>query len=129
MEYYSVIKKNGLPWGSDGKESTCNVGDLGWRPGFNPWVRKIPWRRERLPTRVFWSGEFHGLYSPWSHKESDMTEQLSFFKVLKDNYCRPGKVLKKHLKCFCIVQYKTIQDFCVVQEGDTEIDSLHTLLR
>ena len=28
------------------------------------WVGKIPWRRERLPTPVFWSGEFHGLYSP-----------------------------------------------------------------
>ena len=24
----------------------------------------IPWRRERLPTPVFWSGELHGLYSP-----------------------------------------------------------------
>ena len=36
MEYYSVIKKNGLPWGSDGKESTCNVGDLGWRPEVDP---------------------------------------------------------------------------------------------
>ena len=38
------------------------------------WVGKIPWRRERLPTPVFWPGEFHGLYSPWSHKKSDMTE-------------------------------------------------------
>ena len=28
------------------------------------WVRKIPWRRERLPTPVFWPEEFHGLYSP-----------------------------------------------------------------
>ena len=26
-------------------------------------VGKIPWRRERLPTPVFWPGEFHGLYS------------------------------------------------------------------
>ena len=34
------------------------------RPGFDPWVWKIPWNRERLPT-VFWPGEFHGLYSPW----------------------------------------------------------------
>ena len=41
------------------------------------WVGKIPWRRERLPTPVFWPGEFHGLYSPWGHKELDMTEQLS----------------------------------------------------
>ena len=39
--------------------------------------KKIPWRRERLPTPVFWSGEFHGLYSPWGHKESDTNEQLS----------------------------------------------------
>ena len=34
------------------------------RPGFNPWVGKMPWRREKLPTPVFWPGEFHGLYSP-----------------------------------------------------------------
>ena len=40
-------------------------------------VGKIPWRRERLPTPVFWLVEFHGLYSPWGHKESDTTEQLS----------------------------------------------------
>ena len=33
------------------------------RPGFNPWVGKMPWRRERLPTPVFWPREFHGLYS------------------------------------------------------------------
>ena len=42
-----------------------------------PWVGKIPWRRERLPTPVFWPAEFHGLYSPRGRKESDMTEQLS----------------------------------------------------
>ena len=33
------------------------------RPGFDSWVGKIPWRRERLPTPVFWPGEFYGLYS------------------------------------------------------------------
>ena len=44
------------------------------KPGFDPWVGNIPWRREWLPTPVFWPGEFHGLYSPCSCKESDMTE-------------------------------------------------------
>jgi len=39
----------------------------------------ISWRRERLPTPVSWLGEFHGLYSPWGHKESDMIEQLSLY--------------------------------------------------
>ena len=30
-----------------------------WETGFDPWVGKIPWRRERLPTPVFWPGEFY----------------------------------------------------------------------
>ena len=47
------------------------------RPGFDPWVGKIPWRSQRLPTLVLWPGEFHGLYSPGDHKESDTTERLS----------------------------------------------------
>ena len=49
----------------------------------DPWVGKTPWRRERLPTPVFWPGEFHGLYSPRGRKESDMTEQLSLSFILK----------------------------------------------
>ena len=45
------------------------------------WVRslgwKITWRRERLPSPLFWPGELHELYSPWGRKKSDTTEQLS----------------------------------------------------
>ena len=63
------------PGGSDGKESTCNAGDL---------VGKIPWRREWQPTPVFLPGEFHGQrslagYSPRGHKESDTTEHARSF--------------------------------------------------
>ena len=47
------------------------------RPAFNPWVGKIPWKREKLSTPVFWPREFYGLCSPWGCKESDMTEWLS----------------------------------------------------
>ena len=46
------------------------------------WVGKIPWRRKRLRSPVFWPGEFQGLYSPWGRKESDMTERLSLHIVL-----------------------------------------------
>ena len=35
------------------------------RPEFDPWVGKIHWRRERLPTSIFWPGEFHRLESVW----------------------------------------------------------------
>ena len=44
---------------------------------FDPWVGKIPWRREWLPTPIFWPGELHGLYSLWDHKESNTAEWLS----------------------------------------------------
>ena len=48
------------------------------RPLFHSWVGKIPWRRERLSTPVFWPGESHGQrslagYSPGGHKESGTT--------------------------------------------------------
>ena len=41
------------------------------------WVQSLGWRRARLPIPVFWPREFHGLYSPWGRKESDMTERLA----------------------------------------------------
>ena len=49
------------------------------KSGFNPWVGKIPWKREWQPTPIFLLGEFHGQrslagYSPWGHKELDTTE-------------------------------------------------------
>ena len=49
------------------------------RHGFNPWVRKILWRRKWQPTAVFSPGKSHGQrnlmgYSPWDCKELDPTE-------------------------------------------------------
>ena len=49
------------------------------------WVRSLGWEdvpeKERLPTPVFWPGEFHGLYSPQCRNEPHMTEQLSLFSL------------------------------------------------
>ena len=68
----------GFPGGSDSKEFTCNAGDLGSYPGLG----RSPTEGD-LPTPVFLLGEFHGqrnlvVYSPWSCKELDMTERLTF---------------------------------------------------
>ena len=52
------------------------------RSGFNPWVRKIPWRMKRQPTLVLLPGSHGGRsligYSPWGSKELDRTERLHF---------------------------------------------------
>ena len=68
-------KKWGFPGGSDSKESVCNAGDLALIPG----------SRRSLGegnTPIFLPGKFHEQgklagYSPWGHKESDTTEQLT----------------------------------------------------
>ena len=59
-----------LPRCLSGKESSCT---------FDPWVRKIPWRRKWQPTPVFLPGESHGQrslvgYSPLGCKELGVTE-------------------------------------------------------
>ena len=69
-----------------GKESACQCRRQA-QHGFSPWVGKIPWSRKRQPTRVSLPGKSHGQkslvgYSPWGHKELDMTEQLSTAHIL-----------------------------------------------
>ena len=62
------------------------------RPGFDPWVGRIPWRRERLPTPVFWPGEFHGLYIVHGVTKSPM--ELNNFHITSN---RLSKYLKQKL--------------------------------
>ena len=85
------------------KNIARNVGG----PGFDPWVGKISWRKGWQLTPVFLPGEFHGQrslvgYSPWGHKESDMTEHFHFGKRLQPEevglvYCMQA------LKCGLLV--------------------------
>ena len=56
---------------------------------FDPWVRKIPWRRKWQPTPVFLPGKSHGQkslasYSPWVSKESDMTYMYKYIGLAKE---------------------------------------------
>ena len=83
----------GFPGGSDGKESACN-------PGFDPWVRKIHWRREWQSTPLFLPGKSHRQrslmgYSPGGHKEVDTTEWLTLLlsvPIQLSTYNMPGIV-------------------------------------
>jgi len=73
-----VTPSLGFPGGTSGKESSCQC-RRHKRRTFNPWVRKVPWRRAWQPTPIFLPGESHGQrnlvgYGPGGGKESDTTE-------------------------------------------------------
>ena len=53
------IWEYGLPWGPSGKESACQCRRHS-RRWYNPWVRKILWRRKWQPIPVFLPGESQG---------------------------------------------------------------------
>ena len=79
--YLTLVSKAGLPWWLNGKESSCQCR----RQGFDPWVEKIPWRREWQPTPVFLPGESHGQrsltgYSPWGYKRVEHIVTKQQFK-------------------------------------------------
>ena len=66
------------------------------RPRFDPRVGKIPWR-EWILAPVFCPGEFHELYCPLGHKESDRTERLSLsLSITKGTRERQGDHVTWH---------------------------------
>ena len=76
----TVSALSSISGGARGKEPACQCR----RQELDPWVRKIPWRREWQPTPVLLPGEAHGQrrlvgYSPWDRKESDATQQLCIY--------------------------------------------------
>ena len=74
------------------KNLPANAGDVNW--GFDPWMGKIPWRREWKPTLVSLPGKYQGQRSlvscsPWGCKESGTTEQITLFSYPKWNWFFP----------------------------------------
>ena len=74
------------------------------RPGSDPWVRKIPCRRERLPIPVFWPGEFHRLYN------DSVTFTFTFIRGLQRRDCLTtwaiAEVFLENIIYFSSVQMK-----------------------
>ena len=84
---HAGIKTLGLPGGISGKEPTCQCRRCK-RQGFDPWVRKIPWRRVWQLTPVFLPGEFHRQRSlvHWVAKSQTRLKQLSNHACTKPAY-------------------------------------------
>ena len=85
----------GLPRWLSGREFTCQC-KRHRRHVFDPWVGKIPWRREWLLTPIFLPGKSHGQrnrvgYGPWGGKESAQLKQLissNSSRELRSQRCR-----------------------------------------
>ena len=69
----------GFPRGTSAEEPSCHCRRRK-RHGFDPWVRKIPWRRKWQPTPLFLPGESHAQRSLAGYihgvTESDKTESF-----------------------------------------------------
>ena len=83
---------------------------------FNPWIKKIPWGKEWLPTPAFLPRELPGQrnlagYSLWGRKELNMTEQLSTHahrKTTQLNIILPWKRAANPLLIIIIVIRSTL---------------------
>ena len=69
----------GFPGATSSEEPSCQCRRCN-RPGFDPWVGKIPWRRAWQPTPVSLPGDSHGQrsllgYSLWGYRKSDTCSQ------------------------------------------------------
>ena len=74
------------------------------RSGFHPWVGKIPWRRERLPTPVFYPGEFY------VHRVTKSRIQLSDFHFhFPWNCLGTGQNRKLEVKQTLMIKDQTVQ--------------------
>ena len=101
-DWLRLIIFKGLSWWLSGKEYAWQCRNHR-KHGFNPRVRKIPWRRAWQPTPVFLPGEFHGQRSlvgnsSWDRKELDTTEQLTLNIIYTESLCING-LLRTILKC------------------------------
>ena len=109
----------GKPGSASGKERACQC-RRHKTCRFDPWVRKIPWRRKCQASPVFLPGESHGqrkpggLLYPWGHKESDMSEPpcsdtrsyllLSVYCGLPVVSCSPHSNAERLVPSFCKVR-------------------------
>ena len=93
----AVLAFKGLPRWVRCKEPVCQC-RRHRRPGFDPWVRKIPWRRKWQSIPVFLPGESHGQrslagYSPWGHKRvrHDLVTKQHISLTTEDHLARKNK--------------------------------------
>ena len=102
LSIYSIIY--GLPWW------------LKWwrvclqyrRPRLDCWVG-IPWRRDWLPTLVFWPGEFHKLYTPWVTKSQTQLLKLLLLQI----FWSQSSLLDKHKKSIILFLKEHFTHFLV----------------
>ena len=107
LPYFVRYFHIGLSWWLNDKESACQCR----RPGFNPWIGKIPWIRKWQPTLVFLPGKSHGQrsltdYNWWGcervrHNLVTKQQQLPYYLIL---------IVTLQRRCYFIVSILQIKE-------------------
>ena len=107
-----ALLHHGLFWWLSGKESICQCRS----DGFDPWVGKIPWRREWQPTPVFLPGESHGQrnlvgYSPWGCKRVRQDLVIKQQQLLLHIIKKSNSLIKCHLRLLIFTQMSDVKSY------------------
>ena len=102
-----------LPRWRSGKESTCQYGRCK-RQGFDPWVRKILWRRVQQLTPEFlpenstdtgaWWDTIHGVAKSWTQQHTRTSSQISLSILFPTFKTQTKKAI------FCCLRWKKARD-------------------
>ena len=82
------------------------------RLGFDPWVRKIPWRMDWLSTPVFLPGEFHGQRSLVGHSPQG-------HNIVGHNLATERQQAKNPKRCICVSTFLTANLAIFTESGPT----------
>ena len=107
-----ISYSRGFPGSSAGKESACNAGD----PGSIAWVRKVCWRRDRLPTAVFlgFAGDSDGKESARNAGDLGWIPGLGRSPVEENSYPLQYSGLENSMDCIVhgvAKSWKELSDF------------------
>ena len=105
--HFTTASEKGLPQWLSGKESACSAGDTGDADLIPGSERE---RRKWQSSPVFLPKKSHGQrslvsYSPWSHKESDVTNTFPFTWVDDNFYLGLSTIYVEHILFFFFTVY------------------------
>ena len=113
-QYLWYTRDWGLPWWLSGKQFACQCRKCR-RRGFDPWVGKIPWKREWLTSPVFLPGKSHEQrtlagYSSWGAKSQTQLSNWAWNEISRQGFLVPILPLTIHICSYALLSSSALQE-------------------